>query len=378
VAAVAFTIAAIPVAVATAAAITAWRAARWSVGLGPQPVEPPAERTRPRDRPGRRWPSPRPLTRTARRAIDSLASIRDLPPPVGVYAGRYQGAIVWREDVETFAACLVRTTSEGELRTVWHGEHPGQFPTVESLAEALDAYGLGLDPVSYDLARSYQQAVWDRVGSCAIAATRRDDGSHHLTIHTPSGHTQDLAPATERDDRSAAFGPPTDLAWGSTSPGALETARCLLEYTGSTTRTPQQLFDDARSLTLTNIRRWPQNLTVNVADLHNWAGTRHQVPHQAIDPAVHLAQTATRPDPERPTRRRPNPPPRSGQASPEQPRPRPPDPPERFRLHPEQPAATSRPPDPPERSRQRPNQPSRPPDPPERSRRRPPPSHAIA
>jgi hypothetical protein len=275
-----------------------------------------------------------------------------------VYAGRYQGAIVWREDVETFAAYLVRTTPEGELRTVWHGEHPGQFPTVESLAEALDAYGIGLDPVSYDLARSYQQAIWDTIGSCTIAATRRDDGSHHLTIHTPSGQTQDLAPATERDDRSAAFGPPAELSWGSTSPGALETARCLLEYTGSTTRNPQQLFDDARSLVITNIRRWPPNLTLSVANLHRWANARNPVDHQPIDPAVHHAQHATR---------------LAGRSAPGQGH--------SDRSDAEGSDAEQSGPDRPARRRpHRPEsgvRPGRPPDPPERTRHRPPPNRAV-
>jgi hypothetical protein len=177
---------------------------------------------------------------------------------------------------------------------------------VESLAEALAARDLGLDPVSYDLARSYQQTVWDRIGSCSVVGTRLDDGTHQLTVHTPHGHTLRISPA-DRDDRSAAFGPPADLAWGSTGPGALETARCLLEYTNSTTRDPRELFDDARSLTITSIRRWPPDVAVEVADLHRWTHTRHDLAHRSIDPAVVAAHAATRDPVDRPSRQRPGP-----------------------------------------------------------------------
>jgi hypothetical protein len=302
--AVLVTVAVIPLMAMVGVGTAGWRVGRWAVGADVNRPTENVERTRRRAAPSRRWPSTRQLGETARRLVEqAIEKGRDLPPPVGVYAGRYRGAIVWRPDVGTFAAYLTRTTENGEHREAWVGDHPAQYPTVESLTEALAARGLGLDSTSADLARSYQQAVWDRIGSCTVVGTRLDDGSHRLTIHNPHGQTLQISPA-DRDDRSAAFGPPADLAWGSTGPGALETARCLLEYTNSTTRDPRELFDDARSLAITAIRDWPPDVAIDVADLHHWTHTRHRLTHRQVDPTVMAAQAAAQAPVDRPSRQR--------------------------------------------------------------------------
>jgi hypothetical protein len=213
---------------------------------------------------------------------------------------------MWRDDIETFAAYLLTTDEHGHLDSEWVGTHSAQYPTVDSLAQALDASGNGLDPTSHDLAHSYQLQIWDRIGPCALTGTRHNDGRHHLTIVTPNGQQRPLRPTAERDDRSTAFGPPAQLAWGATGAGALETARCILEYTGSTTRTPNELFNDARALTIASIQHWPPHVTINVADIHQWASTRNPIPHlTATSRATTIDQLAAARPTSRPPRQRP-------------------------------------------------------------------------
>jgi hypothetical protein len=221
-----------------------------------------------------------------------------MPTPVTVYAGRYEAAIIWRTEIETFAAYITKTNPAGELQAVWLGTHPAQYPTIHSLAEALNAYGIGLDPASRTLANNYQQDIWNHTGPCKIVGTRDPNRNHQLAIVTPKGKTQPIAPAPQRDQRSAAFGPPTPLTWGPENhQGNLETARCILDYTDSTTRTPQQLFNDARELAVTTIRNLPPNYTIDLADLHHWTTTRKPVTHQRRqrtrqdpEPQQHLAR----------------------------------------------------------------------------------------
>ena len=238
-----------------------------------------ARRQRPRAAKTHRWPTGRRFTERFRQLLDGhQPTVPALPPPVGVYAGRYEAGIVWREDIETFAAYLTQTTAAGELEARWVGAHSAQYPTVDSLAAALDAYGVGLDPGSLALARTYQRAVWAAVGPCHLAGIEAD-GRSILTAVTPNGRIRPLVPSPQRDRRSMPFGPPAACAWGHGSArGALETARIVLDYVDSTTRSDDQLFRDARTLAVGAVSTWPAAFSISVADVHAWTTTRAVIP----------------------------------------------------------------------------------------------------
>lgn len=237
-------------------------------------------RQRPRAAKTHRWPVGRAFSDRFRRLLNGhRPTVSALPPPVGVYAGRYEAGIVWREDVETFAAYLTQTTPAGELEARWVGAHTAQYPTVDSLAAALDAYGVGLDPGSLALARTYQRAVWAAVGPCHLAGISASDGRIVLAAVTPSGTIRPLVPSPQRDRRSMPFGPPAGCAWGQGSArGALETARLVLDYVDSTTRSDEQLFHDARTLAVRDVSTWPAAFSISVADLYAWTNTRAAIP----------------------------------------------------------------------------------------------------
>ncbi len=236
-----------------------------------------ARRQRPRAPKTRRWPQRMAPSQALRRLIAGHQPANpSMPVPVSVYAGRYEAGIMWREDVETFAAYLTDTNPAGEREARWVGSHPGQYPTVESLAEALNAYAVGIDRGSLAVAQTYQRAVWAVAGSCHLAGTHLPDGRAPLAVITPKGNVQPIGPAPQRDHRSMPFGQPTPLAWGQEGNprGALETARIVLDYTDSTTRNDDQLFDDARTFAVTIVRRWPPTFSVAIADIHTWSRTR--------------------------------------------------------------------------------------------------------
>lgn len=239
-----------------------------------------ARRQRPRGPRTRRWPPASAFSERFRQLIAAHRPIApQMPAPVGVYAGRYESAIMWREDTETFAAYLTDTNRAGELEARWVGTHPAQYPTVESLAEALAAYGVGLDQGSLALAEHYQQQIWATAGACHIAGTTVGGGQAALAVVTPKGQVQPLVPAPQRDSRSLAFGPVAVCAWGENNGrGALEAARILLDYTDSTTRTDNQLFHDARTLAATTLRHLPPTFSISLADLHTWSRTRSPIP----------------------------------------------------------------------------------------------------
>lgn len=242
-----------------------------------------------------------------------------VPAPVPAYAGRFEAVVMWREDVETFAAHLALVHPDGGRLARWFGAHPAQYPTVESLAQALEAHGSGLDHASLAVAQHYQRDLWDALGACAIAGVHTADGQRRLAAVTPRGQVLPLGPAPQRDRRSHAFGPPVATCrWGQgEAVGALETARIVLEYTEATLRTGTQLFNDARALAVTGVQHWPPDFAVSVADLHRWTHTGSRVVAQVDCPAIgHLhnhgraaetsEHTATRaPEPARPPATRP-------------------------------------------------------------------------
>ncbi|MGF1599751.1 MAG: hypothetical protein ACFCVK_23030 [Acidimicrobiales bacterium] len=275
-----------------------------------QDQQPAARRQQPRAAKTRRWPQPRAFTnRFAQLVAGHHPREPRLPAPVTAYAGRYETAIVWREDTETFAAFLTDTNRAGELEARWIGAHPAQYPTVESLAEALNAYGVGLDQGSLALAQSYQHQVWATIGACHLTGTTLDHNRPILAVITPNGQIQPLAPAPQRDRRSLIFGPPATPTWGphTNARGTLETARIVLDYTDSTTRTDNQLFNDARTLAITTIRHWPATFTVSIAALHTWTRTRNPIPVATTGQPIEHLHTNPPPQPQRaPT---PGPPP---------------------------------------------------------------------
>lgn len=216
-------------------------------------------------------------------AMDSAA-----PAPVPAYAGRFEAVVLWREDVETFAAHLALVHPDGGRQARWFGAHPAQYPTVESLAQALEAHGVGLDHASLVVAQHYQREVWDALGACAIAGVHTADGQRRLAAVTPRGRVLPLGPAPQRDRRSEAFGPTAaPCRWGQgDAAGALETARIVLDYTESTLRTDTQLFNDARALAVSAVQRWPPDFAVSVADVRLWTHTRARVMASAESPAI--------------------------------------------------------------------------------------------
>lgn len=234
-------------------------------------------------------PSRRPFSAAFRRLIAGHRTTnRDLPPPVSVFAGRFEAAIIWREDIETFAAYLTDTNWAGQLEARWIGLSPAQYPTIHSLAEALDAFGIGLDPGSRNLAEAYQTDVWAVAGACAIAGIRGVGGRWLLAAVTPHGQAQPMAPSPERDRRSWPFGPTVpDCTWGENgSRGALETARIVLDYVDSTIRSDQRLFHDGREFAMNVVRQWPLQFSVSVAEVQSWSHHRSRVVHGTWGPAV--------------------------------------------------------------------------------------------
>lgn len=213
---------------------------------------------------------------------------RELPPPVSVFVGRFEAAVIWREDLETFAAYLTDTNRAGQLEARWVGTSPAQYPTVHGLAEALDALGIGLDPGSRNLALAYQTDVWGAAGACALAGTGGPGGRWLLAAVTPHGQLQPIAPALERDRRSWPFGPTVPACtWGEIgSRGALETARIVLDYVDSTVRSDEQLFHDAREFAMNVVRQWPTQFSVSVADIQSWSRHRSRVVLRTSGPAV--------------------------------------------------------------------------------------------
>jgi hypothetical protein len=165
-----------------------------------QRTQPPTPRTR-------HWPKHRQAVSAAiHELLSHYRTPVDLPEPVTGYAGRYEAVILWRDNIETFAAYITKTNHNGQLEAVWLGTHPAQYPTIDSLSEALTNYGISLDPATLNLARSYQNDIWTTIGSCRITGTKTPDGTHHLAITTPNGQTTPIAPAPERDQRSTPFG----------------------------------------------------------------------------------------------------------------------------------------------------------------------------
>ena len=250
-----------------------------------------------------RWPRRKAISARLRTLIQSHKPENPrLPPPVSIYAGRFEAALIWREDVETFGAYLTDTNPASELEARWFGQTPGQYPTVESLAEALAAFDVGMDDASAALAKSYQNRVWEAVGPCHLAGIRQEDGAHEMAIVTPQGRVQPLIAEAERSERSERFGPVSDFGWGEDDPrGALETARAVLDYVDSTGRTSNELFDAAREFSQTSVRNWPAEFAVSVSEVHGWSWSRSLVVHRNHGPAVEaLRSLAQRP----PTRMR--------------------------------------------------------------------------
>ncbi len=256
-----------------------------------------------------RWPRPPAISAALAQIIRRYEPQNPAPPPpIAAYAGRFEAAVMWREDVETFAVHLTHTAPDGERQARWIGTHPAHYPTIESLAQTLDAHGIGLDRASLTLAQDYQRDVWAAAGACTITGIQTPDGHHHLAAVTPNGQILSLAPHPERDDRSQAFGPNANpCRWGYGDPaGALETARIVLDYTESTLRTETQLFDDARSLAVTSVTRWPPDVAVSVADLHRWTHTHQRIPARATSPAIdHLRSHTERAIAKKPARENP-------------------------------------------------------------------------
>ena len=210
------------------------------------------------------------------------------PTPVPAYAGRFEAVVMWREDVETFAAQLALLHADGGRQARWFGAYAAQYPTVESLAQALAAHGVGLDHASLAVVQNYQRDVWDAFGACAISGVHAAEGQRRLAAVTPRGRVLTLGPAPQRDRRSHEFGPPVATCrWGQgDAAGALETARIVLEYSESTLRTGTQLFNDARALAVTGVRHWPPDFAVSMADIHLWTHTRSPVVAQVDCPAI--------------------------------------------------------------------------------------------
>ncbi len=115
---------------------------------------------------------------------------------------------MWREDVETFAAQLALVHADGGRQARWFGAYAAQYPTVESLAQALAAHGVGLDHASLAVVQHYQRDVWDAFGACAISGVHAAEGQRRLAAVTPRGRMLTLGPAPQRDRRSHEFGPP--------------------------------------------------------------------------------------------------------------------------------------------------------------------------
>lgn len=255
-----------------------------------------AEETQPENRPeprAHRWPR-LPAFSDAISALIGRYKAADpgAPPPVPAYAGRFEAVVLWREDVETFAAHLALVHPDGGRHARWFGVHPAQYPTVESLAQALDAHGVGLDHASLAVAQHYQRDVWDVFGACAIVGVNAVSDQRQLGAVTPRGQVLPLAPALQRDQRSEAFGPAVaPCRWGQgDAAGALETARIVLDYADSTLRTSAQLFNDARALAITVVQRWPPDFAVSVADVHLWTHAQARVVALADGPAIGYLQ----------------------------------------------------------------------------------------
>jgi hypothetical protein len=246
---------------------------------------------------------PRPARRAFAAAIQHLINRYQptnpgIPPPVTIDTDHYGACILWREQIETFAAYLTRTTPDGQRQARWIGTRPAQYPTTHSLTETLAAHGITIDLATSDQIRGYQQQIGDVIGPCRITGTRHPNGTHTLAAVTPKGQVQVLAPAPERDQRSHRFGPPpAHLTWGPNQPdGSVETARIILDYTDATTRTAKRLFHDAHELSTTTIQHWPPALTITVADIHHWTQNRTPITHAnpaADDPAMTPKPDAT-------------------------------------------------------------------------------------
>lgn len=227
--------------------------------------------------------------RTRKRRWPTAEQLRDAvipdPDPVNMYVGRFPARLQWRQDRETFAIRVRGRDTHGRPQTLWVGDQPGQFPTVEGLLQAVEAKGQSVNQAARRDALTYERKAVRRHGSSRFTFERLN-GVYRLRLETPNGKRIELRPPPRRDDRSAQFGPPVTLDRfdkGDHQEVALELARIMLDMVDSTTRTPTQLLDDAKELAL-EIQQWGRTFSVAAPDVSRWSQTRDRI--RTIEPAA--------------------------------------------------------------------------------------------